>query len=287
MRPIVEARNVTKTFQQRRGLFSPLQVFRAVDGVSIAVPRGQTLALVGESGSGKSTLARLMLGLIKPDSGQIVFDGRDAASMDAPELAALRRTHQIVFQDPLLSLNPRRSIGENIARPLANAGFRGREIKRRVADLLGLVGLPSQFSERYSSELSGGQCQRVAIARSLALQPQFLVLDEPVSALDVSIQAQILNLLLDLQEQLDLAYLFVTHDLKLVSYMARDAAVMHRGKIVECGPSGKLFSAPSDPYTINLLRGVLRLDAPPDWDALANFESAAGSSEIERQTNGA
>jgi ABC-type glutathione transport system ATPase component len=174
----------------------------------------------------------------------------------------------MVFQDPQLSLNPRRSIGDNLRRPLANAGIRGAEADDRIEVLLHDVGLDADMAARFPGEISGGQCQRVAIARALALSPRFLVLDEPVSALDVSVQAQILNLLLDLQESRRLAYLFVTHDLKLVRFMAPNVAVMYLGRIVEHGASDSVLSDPTHSYTQSLLRGVLRLDAPPDWDAL-------------------
>lgn len=264
--PVIAAEGLVKRF--RVGGFGMATQTTAVDGVSLSVRPGETLALVGESGSGKSTVARMLIRLIEPDAGRVLFEGRDLAALHAGALRQARRGFQMVFQDPQLSLNPRRSIGDNLRRPLANAGVRGTEAEDRVEALLRDVGLDADQAARFPGEISGGQCQRVAIARALALSPRFLALDEPVSALDVSVQAQILNLLLDLQESRGLAYLFVTHDLKLVRLMAREAAVMSRGRIVERGPAEALLSAPTHPYTQGLVRSVLRLDAPPDWDAI-------------------
>ncbi|MEM6487194.1 MAG: ATP-binding cassette domain-containing protein [Pseudomonadota bacterium] len=265
--PLIRAEALVKRF--RAGGFGRARWATAVEGVSLSIRQGQTLALVGESGSGKSTVARLLMRLLEPDAGRVLFDGQDLAALGARALTEARRGFQMVFQDPQLSLNPRRSVGDNLRRPLGNAGIRGTEADDRVESLLRDVGLDADKAARFPGEISGGQCQRVAIARALALSPRFLVLDEPVSALDVSIQAQILNLLLDLQESRGLAYLFVTHDLKLVRLMARDVAVMSRGRIVESGASTSVLSDPAHPYTRRLLRGVLRLDAPPDWEALA------------------
>ncbi|MEM9763917.1 MAG: ATP-binding cassette domain-containing protein [Pseudomonadota bacterium] len=265
--PLVSAEALVKRF--RTGGFGRAGWVTAVDGVSLSIEKGETLALVGESGSGKSTVARLLMRLLEPDAGRVLFDGLDLAQLSARSLTKARRGFQMVFQDPQLSLNPRRSIGDNLRRPLENAGIRGSAADDRVEALLLDVGLDADKAARFPGEISGGQCQRVAIARALALSPRLLVLDEPVSALDMSVQAQILNLLLDLQESRRLAYLFVTHDLKLVRLMARDVAVMRRGRIVERGSSAAVMAEPSHPYTQSLLRGVLRLDAPPDWDALA------------------
>lgn len=265
-RPLVSAEGLVKRF--RAGTFGWGRGATAVDGVDISIREGKTLALVGESGSGKSTVARLLMRLLEPDAGRVLFDGQDLAQLGHRALAHARRGFQMVFQDPQLSLNPRRSIGRNLRRPLENAGYSGAEANDRVEQLLHDVGLHADMAARFPGEISGGQCQRVAIARALALSPRFLVLDEPVSALDVSVQAQVLNLLLDLQESHGLTYLFVTHDLKLVRLMARDVAVMHRGRIVESGPSESVLAEPSHAYTRALMRGVLRLDAPPDWDAL-------------------
>ncbi len=264
---LVKAEGLVKRF--RAGGLGRAHWSTAVDGVSLSIRTGETLALVGESGSGKSTVARLLIRLLDPDAGRVLFDGKDLAQLSGHALTEARRGFQMVFQDPLLSLNPRRTIGENMRRPLEIAGIRGGEAADRVEALLRDVGLDADKAVRFPGEISGGQCQRVAIARALALSPRFLVLDEPVSALDVSVQAQILNLLLDLQESRQLAYLFVTHDLKLVRLMAQETAVMSRGRIVESGPAEAVLSQPTHPYTRRLLRGVLRIDAPPDWDALA------------------
>lgn len=265
--PIVRAEGLVKRF--RRDGFGHGCATTAVDGVSLSIASGTTLALVGESGSGKSTVARLLIRLLAPDAGRVMFDGQDLAVLGGRVLADARRGFQMVFQDPQLSLNPRRTVRDNLRRPLENAGIRGTEREDRIEALLRDVGLDADKAARFPGEISGGQCQRVAIARALALSPRFLVLDEPVSALDVSVQAQVLNLLLDLQETRGLAYLFVTHDLKLVRLMARDVAVMRRGRIVEEGRSNAVLSDPNHPYTQTLLRGVLRLDAPPNWEKLA------------------
>ncbi len=263
---LVSAEALVKRF--RTGGLMRARWAMAVDGVSLSIREGETLALVGESGSGKSTVARLLMRLLEPDAGRVMFEGQDLAQLGPRSLSKARQRFQMVFQDPLLSLNPRRAIGDNLRRPLANAGIRGTEADDRTAALLRDVGLGADTAARFPGEISGGQCQRVAIARALALSPRFLVLDEPVSALDVSVQAQILDLLLDLQESRRLAYLFVTHDLKLVRLMAPQVAVMHRGRLVERGTSESVLSDPTHSYTQSLLRGVLRLDAPPDWDAL-------------------
>jgi ABC-type glutathione transport system ATPase component len=274
---LIRVEGLTKRFRAPRRLLDgrgePDVV--AVDDVSLVVPEGATLACVGASGSGKSTLGRLILRLIEPDAGRIDYRGVDLASLPAAEIRPLRRELQLVFQDPMLSLNPRRTIGENLARPLWNFGAGRRAAAARVAELLELVGLDPRQAHRYPSELSGGQCQRVAIARALALEPRFVVLDEPVSALDVSVQAQILNLLLELQARLRLTYLFVTHDLKLVRYMADRVVVMRHGRIVEAGASTEVWRAPRHPYTRSLIRSVLRMNAPPDWEALASEASDA------------
>ena len=236
--------------------------------MSFTIDEGTTLACVGESGSGKSTLGRLVLRLIEADGGTVSLAGRDVLALQRGELRALRRQMQLVFQDPMLALNPKRTIAQNLARPLANYGVRGGTARKRVEELLDLVTLGPAFANRYPNELSGGQCQRVAIARALALEPRFLVLDEPVSALDVSVQAQILDLLLELQSRLRLTYLFITHDLRLLPYMAQQVVVMYRGRIIERGRPGPLWQSPQHPYTRRLKAGVLGLAAPPDWALL-------------------
>jgi peptide/nickel transport system ATP-binding protein/oligopeptide transport system ATP-binding protein len=227
-------------------------VVHAVDGVSLTVAAGETLGIVGESGSGKSTLARLVLRLLTPTSGAIRFAGDDIARSSRRELRAIRRRMQIVFQDPYSSLDPRMTAQAIVAEPLRIAG-RAREIADRVPEVFELVGLGSEHSGRFPHELSGGQRQRVGIARALVVSPELLVLDEPVSALDGSIQAQILNLLAELQGQLGLAYLFIAHDLSVVRHLADRIAVMHLGRIVETGTAAELFDAPAHPYTQALL----------------------------------
>ncbi|MFO0839489.1 MAG: ATP-binding cassette domain-containing protein [Phycisphaerae bacterium] len=241
-------------FQLGRG-----HVQRAVDGVSLELMRGRTLALVGESGSGKSTLARAILRLNPATSGRAWFDGIDWFAADAVQTRSLRRRMQIVFQDPYGSLNPRLPIDLIVGEALEVHGLvRGREQRRRrVAELLARVGIPGEALERYPHEFSGGQRQRIGVARALALGPELLVLDEPVSALDVSVQAQVLNLLLDLQRELGVAYLFVTHNLAVAGAIADDVAVMQHGKLVEYGPIAQVLHSPRHPYT-----QALRASAP-------------------------
>jgi len=234
---------------------------KAVDGVSLAIAPGETLGLVGESGSGKSTLGRLLLKLIEPSSGKVFFDGRDLASLSRSELRHLRRQMQLVFQDPYASLNPRmrvRSIvGEGIE---IHRLARGREKLARIVQMLDRVGIGPEALDRYPSEFSGGQRQRIGIARALAVEPRFLVLDEPVSALDVSIQAQIINLLQDLQDDLKLTYLFIAHDLRVVEHISQRVAIMYLGKIVEIAPRDAIYANPRHPYTRALLSAIPSID---------------------------
>jgi oligopeptide/dipeptide ABC transporter ATP-binding protein len=249
---VLEAVGLSKTFAGRRGA-----ALRAVRDVSFAIGRGETLGLVGESGCGKSTLARLVLRLIEPDAGTVHFAGRPFTGAARAEVRRMRQQVQIVFQDALSSLNPRMTIGTNISEPMRLQGI-GTERERRDAAhaLIELVGLPREHAGRYPHGFSGGQCQRVAIARALILRPAAIVFDEAVSALDVSIRAQILRLILDLQQRFGLGYLFISHDLSVVKRIADRIAVMYLGRIVEIGPSGSLYRTPLHPYTQALLSAI-------------------------------
>ncbi|GAB1364207.1 dipeptide ABC transporter ATP-binding protein [Rhodobacter sp.] len=254
MENLIEIRNLSKTFRIRRGgLFTRETVLNhAVRDISIDIRKGEILGCVGGSGSGKSTLGRMILRLIEADTGSISYAGRDLRQYQAEELRQHRRKAQIVFQDPLQSLNPRRTVAENVARPMLNFGVTASAAARRVDELLEMVGLDPRQAHRYPHEFSGGQCQRIAIARALALEPEFLFLDEPVSALDVSIQAQILNLLQRLQKELGLTYLFVSHDLKIVREFCDRTMVMYRGKLLESGGSDEVYRKPLHPFTRGL-----------------------------------
>jgi len=254
---LLQVRNLVKQFASREGR-SPL---RAVDGVSLDVAKGATLGIVGESGSGKSTLARLILRLINPDSGTIFFEGEDLLSLEGAELRRRRRDMQIVFQDPYASLDPRMRIEAIVSEPLAVHGIGTRgERQERVARLLELVGLDRSAGQRYPHEFSGGQRQRIGIARAIALEPKLIILDEPVSALDVSIQSQVLNLLMDLKARLGLSYIFISHDLSVVELMSDEVTVMYLGRIVERGLADRLFAHPRHPYTQALVSAVLDPD---------------------------
>jgi oligopeptide/dipeptide ABC transporter ATP-binding protein len=255
---LLQVEDLTKVFPARRrgGLFAPpASGVRAVDSVSFTVAPSETLALVGESGCGKSTTGRLLLRLIQPTSGKVLFRGSDIASATAREMHAIRQHVQIIFQDPYGSLSPRRTVLDIVAEPLEAHGMRGSRSERRdrVAGLLSRVGLSPDAMDRYPREFSGGQRQRIGIARAIGLDPAFIVADEPVSALDVSVQAQIVNLLQDLQEQQGLSYLFISHDLRVVRHIAHRVAVMYLGRIVEEGPKDVVFSEPQHPYTQALL----------------------------------
>src|SRR5207248_2183631 len=257
---LVDVQGLVKHFPGERGYFGmgrPRAAVRAVDDVSFAIMSGQTLGLVGESGCGKSTVGRSILRLIEPDAGRVVIDGLNVLTLGGHELRALRRRMQIVFQDPYGSLNPRLTVRQTLAEPLAiHRLATGADAERRIAALLQEVGLDPGFARSYAHELSGGQRQRVGIARALSVEPQFLVLDEPVSALDVSVQAQVLNLLADLQQRRRLTYLFIAHDLAVVKHVADHVAVMYLGKIVERAPAPSLYAAPRHPYTTSLLSAV-------------------------------
>jgi peptide/nickel transport system ATP-binding protein/oligopeptide transport system ATP-binding protein len=256
--PLLSVRDLSKDFVAgRAGFLAEKRRIRAVDRVSFDIDRRETLGLVGESGCGKTTTGRLVLRLIEPTSGQIRFDGTDILALAPPALRALRRDMQIVFQDPFGALNPRMTAGELIIEPLAvhHAGDAAAQ-ERKLRNLLDMVGLSAHHAARYPHEFSGGQRQRVCIARALALDPAFLVCDEAVSALDVSVQAQILNLLADLKAELGLTYLFISHDLGVVRHISDRVAVMYLGRIVEIGPKAAIFAAPAHPYTQALLRSV-------------------------------
>jgi len=259
---ILRATGLKTYFPVRKGLFSRISGWvRAVDGVDLAVRRGRTLALVGESGSGKTTVGRTILRLIPATAGSVVFDGVDVFSLRGRELRALRRRMQIIFQDPYGSLNPRMTVGSIVSEPLKVHGVVARPERRgRVGELLERVGLDADYASRYPHEFSGGQRQRIGIARALASEGDFIVCDEPISALDVSIQAQILNLLDDLQAQLGLSYLFIAHNLAVVEHFADEVAVMYLGQIVERATRDDLYAGPVHPYTKSLMSSVPRVD---------------------------
>lgn len=249
---LVDGRGLVRVFHRGGG-----EILRAVDDVSLTITRGETFGLVGESGSGKSTLAAMLVALDRPTAGEITFDGRDLLKLGGRRLRQERRQMQMVFQDPVGSLNRRKTVEQSVGLPLLVHEKASRlERRKRVHELLEQVGLDRALAQRFPRELSGGQCQRVSIARAIALHPLFVVLDEAVSSVDVSIQAQILNLLRDLQQRLQLTYLFVSHDLAVVRYLASTIAVMERGKIVEQGDRDAIFTHPTHPYTRRLLASL-------------------------------
>ncbi|HEU4972848.1 MAG TPA: oligopeptide/dipeptide ABC transporter ATP-binding protein, partial [Gaiellaceae bacterium] len=258
---IVELQHVTKHFPVKQGVFSRSKSrVHAVEDVSLTVRRGETLGIVGESGCGKSTTARLMLRLIDPTGGKIRFDGRDITATSTRGLRPLRREMQMIFQDPYASLNPRKTVEQIVLQPFAiHGGVSKREAKLRVRELLQVVGLSPEHASRYPHEFSGGQRQRIGIARALALNPKLIVCDEPVSALDVSVQAQILNLLRSLQAEFNLTYVFISHDLSVMRQICSRIAVMYLGHVVELADSEQIFERPRHPYTAALIAAVPRV----------------------------
>jgi oligopeptide transport system ATP-binding protein len=272
--PLLEVTDLVKHFPIKRGILIDREVdqVRAVDGVGFRVERGETLGLVGESGSGKSTACRAVLQLIKPTSGSVKFEGQEIAGLGRRQMRPLRRQMQMIFQDPYASLNPRKRVGQIVGDPLKRQGVAsGSELRRQVQELLERVGLSSEHYYRFPHEFSGGQRQRIGIARAVALKPKLVICDEPVSALDVSIQAQIVNLLDDLQDEFGLAYLFVAHDIGVVRHISDRIAVMNQGKIVEQGTADQVCESPKDEYTKKLLAAV------PIPDPRESRERRAGS----------
>ena len=258
---LLEVRDLRKYFYKEGFFSSDKRPIRAVDGISFSIRKGETLGLVGESGCGKTTAGKSILRLIEPTSGQIHFEGQDVLRLRREALRGLRRHMQFIFQDPYESLNPRMKVGEIVGEALEVHGIaRGKENSRKVSELLEKVGLHPQDAQRYPHEFSGGQRQRIGIARAISLNPELIVADEPVSALDVSIQAQILNLLMDLRDQMGLTYIFISHDLRVVKHISERIAVMYMGKIVEMANGEDLFSRPLHPYTRLLLNAIPKMD---------------------------
>jgi oligopeptide transport system ATP-binding protein len=271
--PLLEVSDLVKHFPIKRGILIDREVdqVRAVDGISFTVNRGETVGLVGESGSGKSTACRAVLQLIKPTSGSVTFEGQEIAGLGRRQMRPLRREMQMIFQDPYASLNPRKRVGQIVGDPLKRQGVAsGSDLRRRVRELLERVGLSSEHFNRYPHEFSGGQRQRIGIARALSLKPKLVICDEPVSALDVSIQAQIVNLLDDLQDEFGLAYLFVAHDIGVVRHISDRIAVMNEGKIVEQGTADQVCEHPKDAYTKKLLSAVPIPDPRESRERAAN-----------------
>ncbi|MFQ6066782.1 MAG: ABC transporter ATP-binding protein [bacterium] len=251
---LLEVKNLKKYFLTGRGMFSRKEMVRAVDGVSFSIKKGETLGLVGESGCGKTTTGKLILRLLEPTDGEVLFDNEEIFTLDKLRMKKLRRKMQIIFQDPFASLDPRKTVGYTISEPLKIHGIAQRTARlEKTLELAEKVGLTAEQVRRYPHEFSGGQRQRIGIARALAVNPDFVVADEPVSALDVSIQAQIINLMMDLQEEFDLTYLFIAHDLSVVKHASDRVAIMYLGKIVELASKDELFKRPQHPYTQALL----------------------------------
>lgn len=263
MLPILEIKDLKKHYPVKTGLFGRVTVAKSLDGVSFAIEKGETFAIVGESGSGKTTLGKSVLRLIEPTSGSILFNGTDITKLDAESMRRLKTDMQMVFQDPFGSLDPKWIVRRILEEPLrTHYKLSPEELVKKVNDILEVVGLTAKHASRYPHELSGGQRQRVGIARALILEPKFIVFDEPVSALDVSIQAQVLTLLEDLQSRLSLSYLFISHDLSVVRYISDQVGVMYLGKMMEIGPSEDLFTNPLHPYTRALVSAI----PEPDMD---------------------
>ena len=278
---ILQVENLKKYFPIRRGFFQKITGWvRAVENVSFKIKRGKTLGLVGESGCGKTTVARLILKLLDADEGQILFNTQDITQLDEKEMKPLRKEMQIIFQDPYGSLNPRMTVGQSIAEGLKVSGIHNRaEQDQRLEELLRMVGMSPASSDRFPHEFSGGQRQRIGIARALSVEPALIICDEPVSALDVSIQAQIINLLKDLQKQLQLSYLFISHDLNVVGYLCDMVAVMYKGHIMEYSPADELFDKPVHPYTHLLLSAI------PDTEHTSDTEISATADELSNTLN--
>ncbi len=283
--PLLRVENLEKTYGGAKKLGRNAPGVRAVAGISFDLYKGETLGLVGESGSGKSTTGRLVLQLEKPTAGKVAYCGQELTTLSNAQMKPLRRKMQIVFQDPYAALNPRMSVGRFVAEPMVvHATHKGSALQDRTADLFRMVGLDPTVMKRYPHQFSGGQRQRINIARAIACNPEFIVADEPITALDVSIQAQIINLFQDLQEQLGLSYLFVAHDLSMVRYMCDRVAVMLRGRIVELAPASEIFENPLHAYTRSLLSAIPHPDPDaPFLSARTNYDVASFHPEIDRE----